>query len=55
MYIAMKYEEIYPIELKELARYMRISYNSKEYAQYELMILKAIGMNLDVLTVDRML
>lgn len=55
MFLAIKYEEIYPTELSELAKCMKIFCNLNDYRRYERAILMSIGMDLDVVTLDRVL
>jgi len=47
MFLAMKYEEIYPVELAELARLLRVGYNLDDYRRHENAILVANDFDLD--------
>ena len=51
----MKYEEIYHVDLRELASYFRVNYDLADYCRYEKAILLAFGGNLHVETADRIL
>lgn len=55
MYLSMKYEEIYHVDLMELASYLRVNYHLDDYRRYEKAIILAFGGNLHVETADRIL
>lgn len=55
MFLAMKYEEIYHLDLRELASYLRANYNLADYRKYEKAILVACGGNLHFVTPNRIL
>lgn len=55
MYLSMKYEEIYHVDLMELASYLRVNYNLADYRRHEKAIILAFGGNLHVETADRIL
>ena len=55
LFLSMKYEEIYHVDLRELASYFRVNYDLADYCRYEKAILLAFGGNLHVETADRIL
>ena len=55
MFLAMKYEEIYPPRLKSLFPFVKVDLSLREYRTYEAAVLARLGASLDLKTANDIL